>query len=123
MVEVEEQVQETWGVGARPDIVVCPIGGGGLMSGVAIASKGYWGKQGVKVVGAEPAGEWPPHCHILSDKLILRLYSGANDTHGGFYGKSWVPAVPPGSICDGLLTATGNITYPALLANVCFDSW
>lgn len=57
MVEVEEQAQEVWGQGARPDIVVCPVGGGGLMSGVAIASKGYWGKQGVKVVGAEPTGE------------------------------------------------------------------
>ncbi|KAI5449093.1 hypothetical protein NCC49_005320 [Naganishia albida] len=98
MVEVEEQAQEVWGVRARPDIVVCPIGGGGLMSGVSIASKGYWGKPGIKVVGAEPAS--------------------ANDTHGGFYGKTWLPALPPGSVCDGLLTATGNITYPALLANV-----
>lgn len=58
MVEVEQQTQEVWGSGARPDVVLCPVGGGGLMSGVAIASKGYFGKQGVKVIGAEPAGEF-----------------------------------------------------------------
>ncbi|KAJ9112847.1 hypothetical protein QFC20_002175 [Naganishia adeliensis] len=99
MVEVEQQAQEVWGSGARPDVVLCPVGGGGLMSGVAIASKGYFGKQGVKVIGAEPAG--------------------ANDAHGSFYGKAWQPAVVPiRTVCDGLLTATGNITYPALLANV-----
>lgn len=56
MVEVEEQAQEIWGKGVSPDVVLCPVGGGGLMSGVAIASKGYWGEKGVKVVGAEPTG-------------------------------------------------------------------
>mgnify|MGYP002718966245 CR=1 FL=1 len=56
MVEVEEQAQDLWGVGAHPDIVLCPVGGGGLMSGVAIASKGFWGKKGVSVIGAEPTG-------------------------------------------------------------------
>ncbi|KAJ9119562.1 hypothetical protein QFC22_003271 [Naganishia vaughanmartiniae] len=99
MVEVAEQAQDIWGAGTAPDIVLCPIGGGGLMSGVAIASKGYWGEHGVKVVGAEP--------------------SGANDAHGSFYSKTWQPAIAPiNTVCDGLLTATGNITYPALVANV-----
>lgn len=70
MVEVEEQAQEVWGVRARPDIVVCPIGGGGLMSGVSIASKGYWGKPGIKVVGAEPASESVSRIHHLVDQLI-----------------------------------------------------
>jgi threonine dehydratase len=57
MVEIEEQAQDIWGVGTTPDIILCPIGGGGLMSGVAIASKGYWGKNGIKVIGAEPSGQ------------------------------------------------------------------
>jgi hypothetical protein len=45
--------------------------------------------------------------------------SGANDAYGGFYNKVWQPAVAPiKTCCDGLLTATGTITYPALMANV-----
>jgi threonine dehydratase len=56
MVEVAEQVEDIWGAGTTPDIILCPIGGGGLMSGVAIASKGFWGDKGVKVIGAEPSG-------------------------------------------------------------------
>lgn len=44
---------------------------------------------------------------------------GANDAHGAFYSKVWQPAIAPvNTVCDGLLTATGNITYPALMANV-----
>jgi threonine dehydratase len=57
MVEVEEQAQEIWGKGVHPDVVLCPIGGGGLASGAAIASKGYWGTDDVQVIGVEPAGK------------------------------------------------------------------
>lgn len=67
MVEVEEQAHELWGADVHPDVVLCPVGGGGLMSGVAIASKGYWGKEGVRVVGAEPAGA----CHSLSQAVHI----------------------------------------------------
>jgi threonine dehydratase len=38
----------------RPDLVVVPVGGGGLLSGVALALKNR--TQGVKVIGVEPAG-------------------------------------------------------------------
>lgn len=118
MVEVEEQAQELWGKSVHPDVVLCPIGGGGLASGVAIASKGYWGTGGVRVIGVEPAGKCSRLCAGDRDLSVFRT-SGANDAHGGFYTKVWQPAIAPiKTACDGLLTATGHITYPALLANV-----
>lgn len=56
VLEVANQIQNVWGpVGSIPDIVMAPIGGGGLMSGTSVASKGLW--KDVVVVGAEPEGE------------------------------------------------------------------
>lgn len=58
MLEVEAQSQspDVWGAGSRPDVVLCPIGGGGLISGISLATKGIWGGE-VVVVGVEPSGE------------------------------------------------------------------
>lgn len=67
--EVEEQAQEVWGSGTRPDVVLCPVGGGGLLSGVAIASKGFW--RCSKVVGTEPAGPFSRRYVLPADELIL----------------------------------------------------
>jgi threonine dehydratase len=56
MLEVEEQAKKIWGEKGRPDVVVCPIGGGGLISGVSLAAKGVYGAEGVAIVGVEPEG-------------------------------------------------------------------
>lgn len=105
-----------------------PAGGGGLLSGASVASKGYW--KDVRVVGAEPAGpsNLPPvseSLHRRNKTLTRRDYScpAANDLHQSFYstGKTWHPAInPPSTICDGLLTATGSLTFPTILQNVRF---
>ncbi len=67
---------------AKPDLdaVITPVGGGGLLSGTAIAAKGI--RPGIAVMGAEPAGagdaarsfatgilEAMPHPHTIADGL------------------------------------------------------
>jgi threonine dehydratase len=50
-VEFLEQAEE---IGRPLDVVVTPVGGGGMLSGCSVAVKGL--KLGVRVVGAEPEG-------------------------------------------------------------------
>ena len=58
MLEVEKQCTHAWNdKDAEPDIIVCPIGGGGLLSGVSLAAKGIYGRDEIRVVGVEPQGE------------------------------------------------------------------
>lgn len=52
--EASSQIADVWGPDSEPDVVMTPAGGGGLLSGASVASKGYW--KDVRVVGAEPAG-------------------------------------------------------------------
>jgi len=62
------------------DVVVAPVGGGGLLSGTAIAAQGV--RPGIAVFGAEPAGaddaarsfatgvlQAMPHAHTIADGL------------------------------------------------------
>ncbi|NPA36282.1 MAG: pyridoxal-phosphate dependent enzyme [Chlorobi bacterium] len=72
-----------------PDIVMAPVGGGGLISGTALAVKNMSAK--TLVYGAEP--------------------SGADDAFKSFYGNVFVPSVNPDTIADGLLTSLGEINY------------
>lgn len=131
IVEAAEQVANVWGAGAAPDVVLAPAGGGGLLSGVSVASKGYF--KDVKVVAAEPAGASPSlqsrpaarlraHAQLtLTSTVSARLGIAANDLHKTFYSspQAWQPAVnPPATICDGLLTATGHMTWPTIARNV-----
>ena len=81
----------------RPlDVVIAPVGGGGLLSGVSAATKGL--RSHTLVFGAEPVG--------------------ANDAQKSFRSKTLHPSVKPNTIADGLLTALGEITFPLILANV-----
>lgn len=80
------------------DIVLCPAGGGGLASGIAIALAQT--SPGAALIGVEPAGH---------DDLARSLEAGARVSN------------PPGtrSICDGLLTAqTGELTFEILKAHL-----
>ena len=74
------------------DLILTPLGGGGLLSGTLIAVKAL--RPRVLVVGVEPAN---------ADDAFLSLQAGRI-----------VPAKPPNSIADGLLTSLGEKTFPII---------
>lgn len=78
------------------DYLVCPVGGGGLLSGTSLSNKYFGGK--TMVIAAEPLN--------------------AADAHKSFHSKTFHPSVDPNTIADGLLTSLGKITYPLILENV-----
>ena len=71
------------------DIVMAPIGGGGLISGTALTVHGLSPR--TKVIGIEPAG--------------------ADDAYRSFKSGTLVPAVAPKSIADGLLASLSERTF------------
>lgn len=88
----KELIEET----GRLDILMAPVGGGGLLSGTAISAKYLLPK--IQVIAAEPAG--------------------ADDAYRSFYSQTLIPSVTPKTIADGLLTSLGNLTFPIILNNV-----
>ncbi len=76
----------------NPDIIMAPVGGGGLISGTALAT--HYLAPKTKVIAAEP--------------------EGADDAYRSFKSGSFVPSETPTTIADGLLTSTGNITFPII---------
>lgn len=78
------------------DSVIAPVGGGGLLSGTAIYSKGFNPK--IKVFAAEP--------------------KGADDAHRSFTLGEWQASNNPKTICDGLLTSLGELNYGYIKQNV-----
>ena len=74
------------------DLVVVPVGGGGLASGTCLALAGR--SPGTRVLGAEPAG---------ADDAARSLAAGVRQAPG-----------PPHTIADGLLTGLGELTWPIL---------
>ncbi len=77
---------------AELDAIITPIGGGGLLSGTCIATRGTAPE--VVLYGAEPAG---------ADDAAQSLASG-----------ELVPQLAPDTICDGLLSSLGKLTWPIL---------
>jgi len=82
----------------RPDLdlILCPIGGGGLISGTAVAAKGL--KPGIRVVGVEPAG--------------------ADDAFRSFHSGTIAPMVNPQTIADGLRGSLGDKTFAVIRESV-----
>ncbi len=78
------------------DYVVCPVGGGGLLSGTAIASKSLL--PSVKVVGVEP--------------------KNADDAYRSFKAGKLIPMSNPDTIADGLRTSLGHNTFRIIMENV-----
>ena len=78
------------------DIIMAPVGGGGLLSGTALATRCV--SPETRVIAAEP--------------------ELADDASRSFRTKTFVPAGPPQTIADGLLTSLGEITFPVILAHV-----
>lgn len=74
------------------DVVAAPIGGGGLMSGTAISTRGLL--PGARVIAVEPAG--------------------ADDAYRSFLSGKIVPSINPQTIADGLLTSLGDLTFRVL---------
>jgi threonine dehydratase len=76
----------------RLDAIVTPVGGGGLLSGTALAAAYF--APGVRVFGAEPSG---------ADDAARSLASGRIE-----------PSVEPRTIADGLLTSLGEHTFAVI---------
>ena len=74
------------------DVVVLPVGGGGLLAGVATAVKSQHPE--IEVVAAEPAG--------------------ADDAFRSFGLGRLVPQTNPQTIADGLLTSLGQRNFPII---------
>ncbi|HST30335.1 MAG TPA: pyridoxal-phosphate dependent enzyme [Chthoniobacterales bacterium] len=74
------------------DIVMCPVGGGGLLSGIAVASKSM--RPEIKVIAAEP--------------------ENANDTAQSFRAGKRVVTEKKFTIADGLRTNVGELTFPII---------
>jgi len=79
-----------------PDIVIAPVGGGGLLSGTALAC--HYFSPDTKVFAAEPIQ--------------------ANDAWQSFKSKKFVPSINPDTIADGLRTSLGSTTFPIILEHV-----
>ncbi|MDO8929157.1 MAG: pyridoxal-phosphate dependent enzyme [Bacteroidota bacterium] len=84
----KELIEET----GQLDILMAPVGGGGLLSGTAISAKAML--PDVRVIAAEPAG--------------------ADDAFRSFQSKTLQPSVNPKTIADGLLTSLGSLTFPII---------
>jgi threonine dehydratase len=78
------------------EVVMAPVGGGGLLSGTAIASKSM--KPRITVWAGEPTN---------ADDACRSLIAG-----------SIQPANPPDTIADGLLTSLGPLTFEVIRTQV-----
>jgi threonine dehydratase len=78
------------------DIIIAPVGGGGLLSGTALAALTL--ESGPEVFGAEP--------------------KGADDAFRSMKAGFIVPMNNPDTIADGLLTSLGELTFPIINRHV-----
>jgi threonine dehydratase len=78
------------------DIVIAPVGGGGLISGTSTCVKGI--NKGISVIGAEPLN--------------------ANDAYISFTTGKLTPSVNPLTVADGLLTSLSELTFSIISKNV-----
>jgi len=78
------------------DIIVAPVGGGGLVSGTAVAATSL--KPGIRVIGAEPAG--------------------ADDASRSFKAGKFIPITQANTIADGLRSSTSERTFAEIRSHV-----
>lgn len=78
------------------DIVIAPVGGGGLLCGTAVAAKGA--RPGIRVIAAEPAG--------------------ADDAARSFAAGHIIPLEKTTTIADGLRTSLGERNFPLIQQHV-----
>jgi threonine dehydratase len=75
------------------DLVLAPVGGGGLISGTALTLAAL--RPQTRVIAVEP--------------------QGADDAYRSFREKTLIPCTAPDTIADGLRTSLGDLTFPILL--------
>ena len=78
------------------DVIIAPVGGGGLLSGTSIAGTEF--KKGIRVIAGEPE---------MADDAFRSLKAG-----------EIIPSVNPKTIADGLLTSLGLLTFPIIQQRV-----
>jgi threonine dehydratase len=78
------------------DVIIAPVGGGGLLSGTSIAATEI--KKGIRVIAGEPE---------MADDAFRSMQSG-----------EIISSVNPKTIADGLLTSLGSLTFPIIQKNV-----
>jgi len=78
------------------DVVMAPVGGGGLLSGTALAVAGF--SPDTRILGAEP--------------------EGADDAYRSLQQGRIIPSVNPHTVADGLLTSLGDNTFPIIKEHV-----
>ena len=76
------------------DAIMTPVGGGGLLSGTALAAS----ESSVKVLGTEPAN--------------------ADDAARSFAADKVIPITAPDTIADGLRTSLGDLTFAIIRSQV-----
>jgi threonine dehydratase len=78
------------------DVIIAPVGGGGLISGTSIAATET--KKGIRVIAAEPE---------MADDAFRSMQAG-----------KIFPSENPKTIADGLLTSLGTLTFPIIQQRV-----
>jgi threonine dehydratase len=78
------------------DVILTPVGGGGLLSGTAIAATET--RKEIRVIGGEP--------------------EMADDAFRSLQARTILPSVKPETIADGLLTSLGTLTFPIVQQHV-----
>ena len=78
------------------DVIIAPVGGGGLLSGTSIAATET--KKGIRVIAAEPE---------MADDAFRSMQAG-----------KIIPSVNPKTVADGLLTSLGVLTFPIIRERV-----
>ena len=78
------------------DVIIVPVGGGGLLSGTSIAAAGI--KKGIRIIAGEPE---------MADDAFRSMQAG-----------KIIPSENPKTIADGLLTSLGDLTFPIIQKNV-----
>ncbi|WP_297338046.1 pyridoxal-phosphate dependent enzyme [Algoriphagus sp.] len=71
------------------DILMAPVGGGGLLGGTALLSH-YWDED-IEIIAGEP--------------------TGADDAYRSFHAGKIIPQTNPKTIADGLLTSLGKLNF------------
>ena len=74
------------------DYILCPVGGGGLLSGTALSANIFSDK--TRVIACEP--------------------KGADDAFRSFQSGELIPSINPKTIADGLLTSLGERNFPII---------
>ena len=78
------------------DVILTPVGGGGLLSGTSIAATAF--REEIRVIAGEP--------------------ENADDAYRSIKAREIIPSENPKTVADGLLTSLGTLTFPIIQQHV-----